>query len=177
MLRRAVVGVVVVAAACVACWAATSPADKPAAGKAAVGDKTDKPAYTTLSLRGKVVFTAEALKRRFGIKPEVSLAESSASLETTSGELVPLVPDTRGKAFLVDERLRKMDVELLVRRYQGSPYVQTIRVYHIKPDGKYEVDYWCEKCAISMAILKDCECCQGPSELRERKVDEAATAR
>ena len=174
MLRSAVIGIFVVALAYVGCWAAAPSRDKSTVAKADA-DKPDRPAYTTLSLRGKVVFTAEALKRRFGIKPEVSLAESSVCLETTGGELVPIVPDTRGKAFMVDERLRKMDVELLLRRYQGSPYVQTIRVYHVKPDGKYGVDYWCEKCAISMAILKECECCQGPSELRERKADEGAT--
>jgi hypothetical protein len=90
-------------------------------------------------------------------------------LQTKSGELIPLWEDVRGRAFRRDERLRKMEVELLVRRYQGSPVVQVIRVFEVAEGGLYEVDYWCEICAIAMYELKECECCQGPIELRKRK--------
>ena len=69
-----------------------------------------------------------------------------------------------------DDRLRKMDVELLVRHYEGVPLVQIIRVYEVADDGKYELDYWCELCAIAMYELKACDCCQGPIELRRREV-------
>ena len=61
-------------------------------------------------------------------------------------------------------------VELLVRRYQLSPAVQIIRVFEVGKDGLYELDYWCDVCAIAMYELKDCECCQGPIELRRTKV-------
>jgi hypothetical protein len=43
-------------------------------------------------------------------------------------------------------------------------------VYAIKPDGKYQVDYWCDVCSIAMYELKPCECCQGPTRLREWKI-------
>ena len=93
-----------------------------------------------------------------------------SALETAAGDLLPIVPDTRGRAFAIDQRLRNVDVELLVRRYAGVPMIQVIRLYFVKPDGRYQVDYWCDICAIPMFILKDCECCQGPTRIRERKV-------
>jgi len=64
-----------------------------------------------------------------------------------------------------------MEVELVARRYAISPLVQVIRVFEIAPDGKFELDYWCEICSIAMFEKKDCECCQGPVELRRRKVE------
>ena len=65
------------------------------------------------------------------------------------------------------------ELELLVRRYDGSPVVQVIRVYTRRADGRYELDYWCDICSIPMYELKPCECCQGETRLRERKVDTA----
>ena len=57
-------------------------------------------------------------------------------------------------------------------RSWAAPLAQIIRVFEVKPDGLYELDYWCEICAIAMYELKDCDCCQGPIELRRRKVKE-----
>jgi hypothetical protein len=79
--------------------------------------------------------------------------------------------DNRGRAFRKDERLRKREVELFVRRYRGVPMAQVIRTYTVKPDGKYLVDYWCDICAISMVEDGPCDCCQAPNVLREQKVE------
>jgi hypothetical protein len=49
--------------------------------------------------------------------------------------------------------------------------VQVIRVRKHTPEGLRELDYWCDICAIRMYILKDCECCQGPTRLREEPVE------
>ena len=131
--------------------------------------KTEK-RYATESLTGKVVWLSEALKERFGIKTDDDVAHAVVALETAEGELHPLLKDARGRGFHADERLRGIDMELLVRRYRGSPVVQVVRVYTLKPDGKYELDYWCDVCSIAMYELKPCECCQGPIRLRERPV-------
>lgn len=128
--------------------------------------------YTTTSLRGTLVWVADALKDRYGIKSHPDAEKSMIALAAKDGQLYPLVLDTRGRAFQIDEKLREGELELLVRRYEGSPLVQVIRVYRIKPDGKYEVDYWCDICSISMVIKKPCDCCQQPTRLRERKVDD-----
>jgi hypothetical protein len=112
------------------------------------------------------------------VSTEPEAAETAVALETPDGQLMPIVADTRGRAFMVDPRLREVDLELLVRRYAGVPMIQVIRVFQNRPDGKYEIDYWCDVCAIPMTILKACECCQGPTRLRLERVEaEPAAAR
>jgi hypothetical protein len=129
--------------------------------------------YTTETVRGRVVWLDEALAR-WGVTTDPEAAHTSVVLQTPKDQLLPLVPDVRGRAFAVDEHLRNIDLELLVRRYEGAPLLQVIRVFERKPDGLYEIDYWCDICAIPMFILKPCECCQGPTRLRERRVEDQA---
>ena len=128
--------------------------------------------YTTEKLRGKVVWLDEALKRLYNITSEPDAEKTQGVLETADGTLWPLVPDTRGRSFLLDERLRNVEFELLVRRYAKVPFVQVIRIRRPTDKGLVEVDYWCDICAIPMYILKPCECCQGETRLRERPLDE-----
>jgi hypothetical protein len=160
----------------VACLAAP-PSDSPPASAGAAKapeKKAEKPAakYITESLRGKVVWLNEAVSRKFGVRLDADSAESVAALETTDGELVPIMKEDRGRGFWKDARLRGIDLELMVRRYKGLPMVQVIRVYRLKDGKKLELDYWCDVCAIPMYELKQCECCQGPTRLRERPVEE-----
>jgi hypothetical protein len=116
------------------------------------------------------VWLAEALQRRFGVKSVSEARQRILALETDRGDLYPLVEDVRGRAFRRDQRLRGIPVELLVRRYERSPSIQIIRVFQLRDDGRFELDYWCDICAIAMFELKACDCCQGPIELRARKV-------
>lgn len=153
---------------------AEPPADAASSDSGNSDAKAAEPRYDTLSLRGKVVWLGEALKRRFGIELDPDDLHTSCALETAD-ELLPLAKDARGRGFWLDERLRDCEVELLVRRYAGSPVLKVIRVYAIKPDGKYELDYWCSVCSIPMYELKACECCQGPTELRLRPAEDVAS--
>jgi hypothetical protein len=134
------------------------------------GKAEEGPAFKTETIQGRVVYLAEALERKFAIKSSDDAKERILAVETKDGALVPLVEDTRGRAFRKDKRLREMDLELTVRRYEGSPAVQVIRVCELAKDGKYEVDYWCDICSIVMVELKECECCQEPNVLRKQKV-------
>ena len=123
-----------------------------------------------LSLRGQVVWMHEALARRHGVKTVPEAAQRILALETSDGQLHPLVEDVRGRGFRRDERLRSTPVELLVRRHRGSPMLQVIRLFAIAKDGRYELDYWCDICAIAMFESKPCDCCQDPNVLRRRKI-------
>ncbi len=131
----------------------------------------EPPAFELQTLRGRVVYLHEALEKRFDITSVPEAKERTLALQTADGTLVPLVEDIRGRAFRVDERLRKMNVQMLVRRYQGSPAVQVIRLFEVTDDGLLELDYWCDICAIVMYEFKACECCQGQTELRRQKVE------
>ena len=137
---------------------------------ATAANPVPKAKYQTKSVRGRVVWLNEALKRRYGIGTVPEAAQRVLALETAQGQLLPIVEDIRGRAFRKDPHLRKMDVELLVRQYTGSPLLQIIRVYAHEKGKKVEVDYWCEICAIAMYELKPCDCCQGPVDLRRRAV-------
>jgi len=136
-----------------------------------LAEEKPAPKFTAETLRGRVVFLAEALEKRYGVKSVTEAKEASLALQDDAGKLHPLVEDIRGRAFRVDKRLRDIKVELLVRRYQDSPAVQIVGVYELAKDGRYEIDYWCSVCAIAMYELKQCECCQGEIELRKRKTD------
>jgi hypothetical protein len=131
----------------------------------------DAKEYRTETLRGRVVFLAEAFEKQTGVRSVPEARERVLALQTADGVLIPIVEDTRGRAFRRDERLREMTVEMDVRRHRTSPAVQIIRVMEVAKGGRYEIDYWCDICAISTVEKKDCECCQGPVELRRRKVD------
>jgi len=144
---------------------ATPPTSTPAA---------DAPAYTTETLSGRVVWLEDALARQLGVTTEPTAAGTSVVLETADGRLLPIIPDVRGRAVAADERLRNQQMRLLVRRYNKAPMIQVIRVFVPKDDGLYELDYWCDICAIPMYIQKACECCQGPNRLRLEKVEEGA---
>jgi len=177
--KKALAAAGLLATFCVAqlAWAAERPAQakKPAKvetkSTAGASHKTNKPAWITETLRGKVVWLDEALARLYGVAVEPATAHTEVALETSAGSLVPIMSDTRVRAFAVDERLRDVELELLVRRYSGAPHVQVIRVRKPTPEGLRELDYWCDICAIRMYILKDCECCQGPTRLREEPVE------
>jgi len=131
--------------------------------------ETDRPDYTTTSLRGRVRYWDEALKEHYDIKLTLESGERLFVLETPDGELHPIAEDLRGRAFRKDERLRKMDLELRVRRFKGSPFIQVVNVYEITDKGeKYQVDYWCDICAIVMFEKGPCDCCQDHNRIRKR---------
>jgi hypothetical protein len=160
--------------------ALVSAEEAPAPGKSesskeapAKDGQSDDQAYDTLSLRGRVVYLAPALEKRFGAKAVPEARERILALESPDGVYTPIFEDVRGRAFRKDARLRGIDLELLVRQYEGSPMVQVIQVFALEDGKKYELDYWCEICAIAMFELKDCDCCQGPIELRRRLVKDS----
>jgi len=138
---------------------------------ALVPGEDKSPSFETQTIRGKVVFLGEVMEQETGIAVVPEARDRVLALQTTRGELIPLIEDVRARAFRRDERLRKMEVELVVRRYANSPAVQIIRVIEVATDGRFEIDYWCDVCAIAMFEKKDCECCQAETELRRRKID------
>jgi len=114
---------------------------------------------------GKVVMLREALKRR-GITAYEEF-DKQVVLETPSGELIPIVPDWRGRAFYQDNRLRDRKVDLVGYRRKGVPYLQVLMVFVYNKQGRRQyMDYWCDICSIPMYEIKPCDCCQGPIRLR-----------
>jgi hypothetical protein len=114
---------------------------------------------------GQVVLVREALARR-DIKASGEL-DGQVALETESGELLPIVPDWRGRAFFQDKRLRERKVDLIGFKTPELPYLQVLTIYAFDEQGQRQyVDYWCDICAIPMYEIQQCQCCQGDIELR-----------
>ena len=128
--------------------------------------------YRTASLRGRVVWMAEALDRRYGITSVPEAKERILAIETVDGDLVPIVEDLRGRSFRTDERLRAIDVELLVLRYDAVSMVKILTIHKIKDGKKYLIDYWCDVCSIVMFETGPCDCCQDDNRLRMQIVEE-----
>jgi hypothetical protein len=148
-------------------------ADTPPAAKLARGANesiaiTALPAEATPEkqlFKGKVVKVAEALKRR-GVKAYPEELKNQVALETAT-ELIPILPDWRGRAFYQDERLRDRDVELIGFRRKGLPYLNVLSVYTFDVRGRRQyTDYWCDICSIPMYEIKPCDCCQQEIRLR-----------
>jgi hypothetical protein len=116
--------------------------------------------------KGKVVRVFDALKRR-GVKAYAEELKDQVALETAKGELIPILPDWRGRAFFQDERLRDRDVELIGFRREGLPYLSVMSVYTFDAKGQRQyTDYWCDVCSIPMYEIKPCDCCQQEIRLR-----------
>ncbi|GAB4141763.1 MAG: hypothetical protein Tsb009_11670 [Planctomycetaceae bacterium] len=114
---------------------------------------------------GKVVLLKDALKRR-GITAFDEI-NNQVVLETNSGELIPIVPDWRGRAFFQDKRLRNRKVDLVGYRHKGVPYLQVLMVFTYNKAGvRQYTDYWCDICSIPMYEIKPCDCCQAEIRLR-----------
>ena len=116
--------------------------------------------------KGRVVKVVDALKRR-GVKAYADELKNQVALETAKGELIPILPDWRGRAFIQDERLRERDVELIGFRRSGLPYLHIMSVYMFDEQRQRQyTDYWCDVCSIPMYEIKPCDCCQQEIRLR-----------
>ena len=121
--------------------------------------------------RGQVVLVPEALQRA-GLKAYSEELKDQVALETPDGELLPILPDWRGRAFFQDERLRNRKVELVGYRRKGIPYLQVLQVFTFDEKGRRQyTDYWCDICSIPMYELKPCDCCQEDIRLRFQPQD------
>jgi hypothetical protein len=116
--------------------------------------------------RGQVVPIVDALKDR-NVKAYSEELKGQVALRAADGELLPILPDWRGRAFYQDERLRKRDVELIGFRRPGLPYLQVLTIFTFDEQKQRQyTDYWCDICAIPMYEIKPCDCCQQDIRLR-----------
>jgi hypothetical protein len=80
----------------------------------------------------------------------------------------PLIKDESSRMFFQDRRLQNRPVQIEGRLFQDTRLLQVLSVTTYVKDVPHEVYYWCEICSIRRnELLKQCECCGGPMELRE----------
>ena len=91
-----------------------------------------------LLFRGVVVPIPRALKT-LGVKAYPEELKDQVALLTPENELLPILPDWRGRAFFQDERLRDRKVELIGYRKPGLPYLQVLTIFTF--DAGFEAGY------------------------------------
>jgi hypothetical protein len=167
------------AAILIACPASFVVGDKNAgleAGKTKESQSTaSPPAFRTEKIRGRFVWLADALKKEFGVTTVAEISENVLAIKTSAGELFPIVENVRGRAFRKDARLREMELELTVRKFEKQPFVQIVGTFEVDGDQRLEIDYWCDVCAIAMYEAGPCSCCQDDNRIRKRRVANGET--
>jgi hypothetical protein len=126
-------------------------------------DKEEK----TIQLDGKVVPLAGVLEK-FGSKLDAEAAPHWLALVTDKGKVYPLIKDDGSRLFFADPHLQNRSMRVTGRLFQDTHLLQVLSVNSVKDGQLFEIYYWCDICSIRRnELLKKCDCCGGPMELRE----------
>jgi len=129
-------------------------------------DKETKP----IQLDGKIVPLAGILEK-FGSRLDAEAAPHWLALVTDEGKVYPLIKDDGSRLFFSDSRLQNRAMRVTGRLFQDTHLLQVLSVNSVKNGQLYEIYYWCDVCSIRRnELLKKCDCCGGPMELREEPV-------
>jgi hypothetical protein len=129
-------------------------------------DKEDK----TIQLDGKVVPLAGVLEK-FGSKLDTEASPHWLALVTDKGKVYPLIKDDGSRLFFADPKLQNRSMRITGRLFQDTHLLQVLSVNSVKNGQLHEIYYWCDVCSIRRnELLKKCDCCGGPLELREEPV-------
>ena len=129
-----------------------------------------EPETKTVQLEGKVVPMAGILEK-FGSRLDREAAPHWLALVTNDGKTYPLIKDDGSRLFFSDPRLQNRAMRISGRLFQDTHLLQVLSVNSVKNGQLHEVYYWCDICSIRRnELLKKCDCCGGPMELREEPV-------
>jgi hypothetical protein len=134
------------------------------------GSTSAEPEAKTVQLEGKVVPMAGLLEK-FGSKLDAEAAPHWLALVTNDGKTYPLIKDDGSRLFFADSHLQNRTMRISGRLFQDTHLLQVLSVNSVKNGQLYEIYYWCDICSIRRnELLKKCDCCGGPMELREEPV-------
>ena len=129
-----------------------------------------EPETKTVQLEGKVVPMAGILEK-FGSRLDPEAAPHWLALVTNDGKTYPLIKDDGSRLFFSDPRLQNRAMRISGRLFQDTHLLQVLSVNSVKNGQLHEIYYWCDICSIRRnELLKKCDCCGGPMELREEPV-------
>lgn len=122
------------------------------------------------TLTGKVVSLADVLGKDGG-KLDADAAPYWLALRTDDGKLYPLVKDAGSRMFFADKALLNRPMRVTGRFVPGSTLLRVASVNSLHKGELYEVYYWCDICSIKRGEKMICECCGGPMDLKEDRVN------
>lgn len=121
--------------------------------------------------RGKLVCLTEELQRH-QVTPDCNTRGHVYALKTAAGKLHPILPTEGAAALWLDERFRKLDLQIVGRSFAETEFIEVIKLQNWHDGKLYEPEYYCIVCNISVYKPGPCECCQDPVEYREVLVTE-----
>jgi hypothetical protein len=129
-----------------------------------------EPETKTVQFEGKVVPMA-AMLEKFGSRLDPEAAPHWLALVANDGKTYPLIKDDGSRLFFSDPRLQNRAMRISGRLFQDTHLLQVLSVNSVKNGQLHEIYYWCDICSIRRnELLKKCDCCGGPMELREEPV-------
>ena len=118
-----------------------------------------------LAFKGNVVPLDKLLaKQDIKLDPD---AAALLALQTEDGKVYPLVKDAGARMFFKDTRLLNRPMRITGRLVAGGAFLQVVGVQSYVKGKLCDVYYWCDICAIRTNEHGICDCCGGPTELRE----------
>jgi hypothetical protein len=123
-----------------------------------------------IQLDGKIV-PLSGLLEKFGSRLDSEAAPHWLALVTKDDKVYPLIKDDGSRLFFADPRLQNRTMRVTGRLFQDTHLLQVLSVNSLKDGKLYEIYYWCDVCSIRRnELLKSCDCCGGPMELKEEPV-------
>ncbi len=125
-----------------------------------------KGAEKTTFYKGNVVPLDKVLAKA-DVKLDADAAPYWLALVGEDGKVYPLVKDAGARMFFKDARLLGRPMRLTARPVAGGALLQVVSVHSYVKGQLCEVYYWCDICTIRTYESGVCDCCGGPTELRE----------
>lgn len=121
----------------------------------------------TISLRGRVVCYTEELEKPYQVVPDCGNKWHVYAIKTSDGKYYPFLPVDMAAAVWMDERYRQRDLQVTVRVFPGTNFIEAIKFQSWKDNRLYDLYYFCDVCMITAHKPGPCECCQDPVVFRE----------
>jgi hypothetical protein len=117
-------------------------------------------------LKGNVIPLDKLLAKQ-DVKVDPDAAPAWRVLQTEDGKVYPIVKDAGSRMLFQDARLLNRPLRLTGRLVVNGSLLQVIAVQSYVKGQLCDVYYWCDICTIRSYEHGRCDCCGGPTELRE----------
>jgi hypothetical protein len=134
------------------------------------GPKSSSP-VPLLELRGQVVCIPEEMHRLYQAGLPTN-HEHIYGFNTEDGKLYTLLRTKFSEALFADPRFRAKHLLLKGRTFSGTQVFETTLIRSIRNGVVYDLYYYCDVCDIQTVAPGPCECCQGPTELVEKRLEQ-----
>ncbi len=118
---------------------------------------------------GKVLPLKDILQKS-GVTLDKDAAANSFALVTDDGKTYPLVKDAGARMFFNDPAVLNRKMRLTGHLVGDTPFLKVLQIHSYAKGELCDIYYWCDICSIKRFYKAQCECCQGPMELRETPV-------